>query len=1238
MEGSGAPTTAAPEGAPAVAQPAAAGADARPWQHQWTLEELRDNTRSWNLACDYGMLTYLQGFSTMLLGRTRALQSQIDGLGHQAKAASANVHNTFNQFLMLSNTQFIENRVYEFDATTTPAEGSATPAEPAAQEAPKEPTLAELVPKYSQAVTAGLAALKFHELGYPEEEPAVAETTPGAEGAAAAPESGAPSAEGATSPQASTSPVAAEGTTPGATPAGPAAAAGEQEDARPRFEDPYSKAPLPHIIGTAEFLDDDAAGLFVEESEESEAEAATDSSFTDSEGEEVAVAADGTIPPPPPLPSLDAEVAAVAAERAAHAEVEEDGLPKIVSSSSESGEEEGSGSGEEESSSGSDLFAPEESDGERTQKRGKVKGDLADILGEHIDSGNIFGDDDGEDLFVEKPKPKAEEEATTATASASESVGGEKKKRKKKKRSKKAKAAAAPPPPLLEAASGTEKSEGRPDLPPIDGSEAEGNSDSEPKDLRSALNKTLADQLAGRRGPPKLEKKHKKRLDDERAAREAADSQSGKSTAPSPAGPVPVSPSVTAQVPPVVKPVAAAAAAPAEAKAPKKPKSAVDSLFDDEDDTPSGGLFEDTPKKAPAEKKKTLLFEDDDDDALFDTPKPAAKAPAAKEVPKAEAKKAEEAPKPPSGGLFGDDDVVKPKKSARPATSSLFDDEEDALPPASAAKPKAAPKKALTFADDFEEDEVPKKEAPKVEEKKPSATSAVKAPTGGLFGDDEPPKPKPTGAADLFGDDSTAKVPTKPKPKPKGSSLFFEEEVDEKPAPSKAAAAPSTPPKPKASAASLFGEEDVAVPVKPAAVPTSPAKKADLLGDEPQKRAPAEKKPDSAPLAEEPTRKADKPAPEARKETTKKAADLFGEDDDFLAPQKAPVAKPAAAPLSAEPVAEPKKSASPAPAKKTEAPRPPSGGLFGDDGEAKPKARAVKKPGALFNDEDADEAEGDSKKADKAPAAPQPSPPPSSLGLPVASGPLDALPDIGDDGAGAAATAPPPKVTGGKIADLQKNLKINPLMMVPGARPPRRHADTSDDEDEDDDDLDTGATPKQRESNGKGERLECVNKSRARAGGRRPPTRRPPSKSTRAAKQQSGVSDSEPAPATPSKPAEKKAFVDPLFGDVVEEKERKGSVGDSIFDGPLFDAPKPKPKPAAQTPKKVLDDDDIAVPSKAPAAPKVSAAAVFDDPLFAPTVSKQAKADAGKAESLFGEPTGAAGGLKGSSSNFGLFD
>ena len=81
----------------------------RPYERPWGLGELRDNVREWTAACDYGLLRYMQDFSEQLVNRARELNSQTDGLMYLTQSADTNVFSTFNKFLMLSNTQYIEN-------------------------------------------------------------------------------------------------------------------------------------------------------------------------------------------------------------------------------------------------------------------------------------------------------------------------------------------------------------------------------------------------------------------------------------------------------------------------------------------------------------------------------------------------------------------------------------------------------------------------------------------------------------------------------------------------------------------------------------------------------------------------------------------------------------------------------------------------------------------------------------------------------------------------------------------------------------------------------------------------------------------------------------------------------------------------------------------------------------------------------------------------------------------------
>lgn len=55
------------------------------------------------------LLRFLQEFSQQTISRTHEIKKQVDGLISETKAADCRLHNVFNDFLMLSNTQFIEN-------------------------------------------------------------------------------------------------------------------------------------------------------------------------------------------------------------------------------------------------------------------------------------------------------------------------------------------------------------------------------------------------------------------------------------------------------------------------------------------------------------------------------------------------------------------------------------------------------------------------------------------------------------------------------------------------------------------------------------------------------------------------------------------------------------------------------------------------------------------------------------------------------------------------------------------------------------------------------------------------------------------------------------------------------------------------------------------------------------------------------------------------------------------------
>ncbi|KAJ8248587.1 hypothetical protein GJAV_G00243590 [Gymnothorax javanicus] len=83
------------------------------WERAWSLDEIRKASANWSLAADSGLFLYLQDFSQRMLSKTHEIEKQLDGLIRDTKATDCNLHCVFNDFLMLSNTQFIENRVYD---------------------------------------------------------------------------------------------------------------------------------------------------------------------------------------------------------------------------------------------------------------------------------------------------------------------------------------------------------------------------------------------------------------------------------------------------------------------------------------------------------------------------------------------------------------------------------------------------------------------------------------------------------------------------------------------------------------------------------------------------------------------------------------------------------------------------------------------------------------------------------------------------------------------------------------------------------------------------------------------------------------------------------------------------------------------------------------------------------------------------------------------------------------------
>ncbi|KAK6293803.1 hypothetical protein J4Q44_G00361290 [Coregonus suidteri] len=139
--------------------------DRQVWERPWTLEEMRQTSANWSLAADSGLFLFLQDFSQRMLSKTHEIEKQLDGLIRDSKATDCCLHTVFNDFLMLSNTQFIENRVYdeEVEEPGPKPEALERPPEQLNSISPREKTReqkeAELIPKVQEAVNYGLRVL-----------------------------------------------------------------------------------------------------------------------------------------------------------------------------------------------------------------------------------------------------------------------------------------------------------------------------------------------------------------------------------------------------------------------------------------------------------------------------------------------------------------------------------------------------------------------------------------------------------------------------------------------------------------------------------------------------------------------------------------------------------------------------------------------------------------------------------------------------------------------------------------------------------------------------------------------------------------------------------------------------------------------------------------------------------------------------------------------------------------------
>ena len=73
------------------------------------LSSLKGEVKQWRLSSDMSLQSYLSEFSQSVADKTKALVGKIDDLGNDVSEADVRLRNTFCEFIMLANSQFIEN-------------------------------------------------------------------------------------------------------------------------------------------------------------------------------------------------------------------------------------------------------------------------------------------------------------------------------------------------------------------------------------------------------------------------------------------------------------------------------------------------------------------------------------------------------------------------------------------------------------------------------------------------------------------------------------------------------------------------------------------------------------------------------------------------------------------------------------------------------------------------------------------------------------------------------------------------------------------------------------------------------------------------------------------------------------------------------------------------------------------------------------------------------------------------
>ncbi|XP_021945674.1 WASH complex subunit 2 isoform X2 [Folsomia candida] len=121
-----------------------------------TSDELTARTSSWTLACDNLLLNKLKKFSKDLEQTSSELNNDCQILARDTVVLQSKLHNVTNQFLALSSSQFIENRVQNFEEAASSV--SSTSTQNIVIKKTKAEKEAELIAKMKKSIQIGISA------------------------------------------------------------------------------------------------------------------------------------------------------------------------------------------------------------------------------------------------------------------------------------------------------------------------------------------------------------------------------------------------------------------------------------------------------------------------------------------------------------------------------------------------------------------------------------------------------------------------------------------------------------------------------------------------------------------------------------------------------------------------------------------------------------------------------------------------------------------------------------------------------------------------------------------------------------------------------------------------------------------------------------------------------------------------------------------------------------------------